>query len=387
MKSRLPAVLFLAIVAVMTVRLLLILTEPGVAEGGYVDFRDAIHAPAAALLDGVDPYNTDALLAHDPGVGNPFDAYAPHHLLLALPLAVMPLAAAGVVWWVLNLALLLGVCTFVVHRVRPAWGVTGVLGLAALTLISNPGRFNFLTGQPTLAMVLGTYLAFSSPNPWLAAGGTALALIKPQFGLPVLLLLLAAGRWRAAAGGTALASVLALPVVAVLGVMEGGLGNLIRAVTDNVSSSNAQAVSEFRVDLVGSFMRLTGTTIGIPGHLLVFLALVSAGAWLLRRHGKSDAAGLTVVGLVTVLSLFHLPYDLLILLWPLTSLVAGVRRSGRWRWWTAGFLVAAVFNPLTVETFGIGRGLDTVTTALLVAAFLSVLPGLIVRRAHAGVAS
>ena len=109
-------VLFVLVLGAMTVRLLTMVSEPGVAAGGYVDFRDAVYAPANALLDGVDPYDVDAFLAHSRDAGNSFDPYLPHHLLLAIPLAIMPYAAAGTVWWMLNVALLLTLSGFAVKR-------------------------------------------------------------------------------------------------------------------------------------------------------------------------------------------------------------------------------------------------------------------------------
>lgn len=367
MSRAVPVVVFLLVLAAVTVRLLTTLTDPGSDQGGYVDFRDAVHAPANALIDGVDPYNTGDLRTHNPDVGAAFDAYSPHHLLLALPLAALPIAVAGTIWWALNVALLLITSRFVIERTRPGWGHAGVLGLATLALVSNPGRSNFLTGQPTLAIVLGIYVALTSDRPWIAGAGTMLALLKPQFGIPLVLLLAAAGKWRTAARGLGLAGALSLPIVIALVSIEGGIGALAEAVTDNVRASASEAASVFRIDLVGVIIREFAIEIDVGVVVLIALLLAALGAGLVRSWGQMDIVAITVVALVTVLSLFHHPYDGLILMWPIVGL-GMADRLGAWRWWAVGAMTAAAFNPLTIRVFEGERGVYTVTGLLLMAA-------------------
>ncbi|MDH3605849.1 MAG: DUF2029 domain-containing protein [Acidimicrobiia bacterium] len=380
MKDRrwLPA-LFLLVLAAMTIRLVVTLAEPAIDEGAYGDFRDAVYAPTNALLDGVDPYDVDAFLAYYPDAGNAFAPYAPHHLLLSIPLAVLPHGAAGIIWWTVNVALLLALSGFVVKRVRPDWAAPGLFGVATVALLSNPGRFNFLTGQPALAIVLGAYLAFTSSNRWAAAGGTMLALLKPQFGIPLLVLLVASGRWRTTVDGAGLAGLLALPVVVALIFIDDGPSDVLRAVGNNLDSSTGAVVSSFRIDLAGTIARWADVRIPLVVQVLIFLAAVGLGAWLIRRWGRIDAVTMSVIGLVTLLSLFHLPYDELILLWPAVALATSDCGLGKWRWWAIGAMTAAAFNPLTVRFFDLGDGLDTVTTLLLLVALAAVATGILTR--------
>lgn len=375
------ALLFLLVLALATVRLITTLADPGSDDGGYADFRDTIHAPAVALLDGVNPYDVASYRASDPDIGQAFPVYSPHHLLLTLPFGVLPRTAAGTLWWALNAVLLLAVSGFVMSRVRPDWGLAGVAGLAAATLLSNPGRFNFLTGQATLPIVLGMYVGFTSSNRWLAGAGTALALIKPQVGLPVLVLLIACGRWRVALDGTWMAAAASLPIAISLSITEGSFGGLISAIRDNLdtSLSGDEAFSSFRIDLLGMIGRETDRQFSTVAIVLVFAALMGLGAWLIRRWGRVDAIALAVVGLTTLLGLFHLPYDELILVWPITALVLAGGVLGPWRWWTAGWMLAAAFNPLTVRFLRIGRGLDTVTSLFLILALVGLTIGIVSR--------
>lgn len=372
-------VLFLLVLAFSTVRLIDTLADPGSDDGGFADFRDAIHTPVVALLDGVDPYDVDAYRAYDPDIGQAFPVYSPHHLLLSLPLGVLPRTAAGALWWAINVAILLMLSAFVVRQVRPEWGMAGTYGVAAATLLSNPGRFNFLTGQPTLPLVVGVYGAFTSSNRWLAGGGAALALIKPQLGIPVLVLLVACGRWRTALDGTWLAAAASLPIVIALSISEGSFGNLVRVIRDNLetSLSGDEALSSYRIDLLGMIGREADRQFSTVVTLLVFLALAGFGTWLLRRWGRMDAVALAVVGLITLLGLFHLPYDELLLVWPIVALIVAGGALGPWRWWTAGLMLAAAFNPLTVRFLRVGRGLDTVTSLFLVLALAALAIGIV----------
>ncbi|MBT8164488.1 MAG: DUF2029 domain-containing protein [Acidimicrobiia bacterium] len=380
---RWPIILFLLVATLATIRLVTTLAEPGSDDGGYADFRDTIHAPVVAMLDGVNPYDVSAYRDSDPDIGQAFPVYSPHHLLLTLPFGVLPRTAAGGLWWALNVVLLVTVSGFVMSRVKPEWGLAGTAGLAAAALLSNPGRFNFLTGQATLPLVLGTYVAFTSPNRWLAGAGTALALIKPQVGIPVLILLAAAGRWRVALDGAWMAAAASAPIVLALSIMEGSPGQLISAVRDNLdtSLSGDEATSSFRIDLLGVIGRETDRQFGTLVTALVFLALIALGIWLLRRWGRVDAVALAVVSLTTLLGLFHLPYDELLLIWPIAALIlaGGGLGLGGWRWWAAGWMLAAAFNPLTVRFLRIGRGLDTITSLFLILALVGLTVGIVSR--------
>ncbi|MGI9609372.1 MAG: hypothetical protein ACR2NL_03660, partial [Acidimicrobiia bacterium] len=143
------------------------------------------------------------------------------------------------------------------------------------------------------------------------------------------------------------------------------------------SLSGDEASSSYRIDLLGMIGRETDTQFGTLATLLIFLALAALGAWLLRRWGRIDGVALAVVGLITLLGLFHLPYDELLLVWPIAALIVGGNMLGTWRWWAAGWMLAAAFNPLTVRFLSLGRGLDTITSLFLVAALIGLTIGIV----------
>ena len=225
----------LVVVVIVVIRLTTNLVDPGVAEGAAGDFRDATYFPARALLDGVNPYDPAAYLGFDGEIGQYFPAYGPHHLLLHLPFAALPLGAAIAAYAVLTLVLMLalawvGLGLAGLNRPAPV-----VLATAALLLASNPGRANFVDLQPTILIVLGIYLALSErTRPWVGGLGVALAFLKPQFGIPLVIILMFTGRTGPAWRGLAIASVATAPIAARLIAIEGGIGGVVDSIGDNL---------------------------------------------------------------------------------------------------------------------------------------------------------
>src|SRR5438445_13084827 len=76
------------------------------------DFQDGVYYPARAALAGVNPYDArpkdrgGVYLARFPA-GNNFPVYAPLLFVLSLPLAILPLTTAALLYWLLNVGLLL----------------------------------------------------------------------------------------------------------------------------------------------------------------------------------------------------------------------------------------------------------------------------------------
>lgn len=156
----------------------------------------ALVEPAAGI------YDPEALQRFQQAVDPAFTGaypffYPPSFLLLAVPLALLPLGYAWLGWCVATLALY----------------ITAVLGwawrsLAAAALLVAPTTLLcFVAGQSGLlmgALMIGGLRALPA-RPWLGGVLLGLLAIKPQLGLLALVALLAAGQWRAiaAAGLTA----------------------------------------------------------------------------------------------------------------------------------------------------------------------------------------
>jgi hypothetical protein len=176
------------------------------ADWAMVDFRSSVYYPAVAFLRGDNPYDPRAFLAQYPSEDT-FPLYLPAILLLHAPLALLGYAGAAITFYVFTLALTL-VTAFVALRMNGVdRSAALVVFVASLMVLSRPGHMNLLVGQNTLVYVLGTYLALwaAERSPIASGAGLMLACLKPTFGVPLAVLMLAQGHVRAVAIAAAMA--------------------------------------------------------------------------------------------------------------------------------------------------------------------------------------
>lgn len=316
--------------------------------GALGDFRDALYYPGRALLDGHDPYDVAGTWSRYPTT-NWLPLYAPDHLLLGVALAVLPFEVAGAVWTVLAVGLLLGVgwlaVRTTVRRPRPA----AVLLVAAVMLASRPGRDTFVSGQTTLVYSSATWLAWAwsgawsrgqsdfratqagwATRPWPAAFALAVALTKPPFGIPLLVLLLVLGRGRVAARGVVLCAAGALPVVLAMLATTSGLVRLLADLRGNLAFTTQSVPDRLggvrRVDAASLLARVLPSD--VPDTLLelttacVVLGLAAVAIRRAHHQQASPALSSAVAAAGIVLSVPHQSYDLLLLAAPLYGLAA-----------------------------------------------------------------
>src|SRR5262245_5494362 len=69
------------------------------------DFFGAVYYPVVAFLSGENPYDTERFLALYP-VSEPFPLYLPMVLLVHLPLGLLPVQTASMIYFVLTIALM-----------------------------------------------------------------------------------------------------------------------------------------------------------------------------------------------------------------------------------------------------------------------------------------
>lgn len=299
------------------------------------DFRHAVYFPTRAFWDGINPYNSSAYMQRYP-VNMAASLYAPASLLVFAPLGLLPLGLASIVYLGLTVVLTL-VLPWAACRVvgwRP--GLPVILVLGGLLLLSRPGHWNLLSGQVTIIAVLGTYcaLAFARPEPRTAGLGLAVALLKPSFGLPLLVALLARGAGRAVVWGAGIAAALNVPVLLVLARREGGLVPLMTTVADSyrmfaAHPENDPVMGVWRVDLASTLSRLVGQPLdGSAGLLLgaaVLAPVILASRWRRPADSGREIVLDSLVCCAVLLSLYHQAYDLLLLTLPAVGLLSGVR--------------------------------------------------------------
>jgi hypothetical protein len=300
-----------------------------------VDFRQIAYYPSRAFLDGLNPYNSSRYMERYP-VARPVTLYAPAVFILCAPFGVLPLGLSGVVYFILTvlLTVILGWAVLRLSGSRP--GVAAVAVASAVLLLSRPGHWNLMSGQITLIVVLASYaaLSFARHTPPLSGLGLAIALLKPTFGAPLVLALLARGAGRAVGWGLGIAAVLNVPVAIVLVRREGGLAPFLATLVQSYRShatnpeNGIHAIS--RIDLVGFVSRLLHHPLGASGQVLLGLAVLvpmMLVSWRLAE--ATDAPRRRAVDAVVycsvLLSIYHQAYDLLLLALPAAALVVGAK--------------------------------------------------------------
>lgn len=295
------------------------------------DFGETVYYPTRAVLDGRNPYDA-ATYVHLYPVERPFPPFAPVSLALYLPFAVPVPALAGQIWYGFTVLLTVVLAWVVLRAARQTASAAAVLGLAAAILASRPGHANLLNGQQTVVVVLGAYAAllYAGSRPWLAAIGVALSTLKPQFGVPLGLLLAAGGHFRVAALGAALSGFGSLAVLLALpaGAETGSVGTFLETALGSASRIDEKATTWWsQIDARYLLHHVVGESSVLVDDL-VSLLLLAVGALTVRHLAQREAPGddglaIGVTCLTTLLCVYHQSYDALLLTLPLFLLVVG----------------------------------------------------------------
>lgn len=299
------------------------LPQPGEPECfGHCDFHNAVYYPGKGFLAGDNPYSADYARKHP--VNRELSPYSPLLFPFAAAISTLPLWLADWIWFGLNLALIPGYAWLVLRYLRnstPTAAETGWWSFAIL--ISRPGNSNLTVGQLALWMSLAVLVAVrdADSNPWKAGIAIAAASIKPTFGLPLGLLLLAGGQIRAALIGGILA-------IAGAAIPAWGIANSDRdfyqtlanshdahSTSANVAPSSAHMRADF-VAILGRWWDWLPTATEELAAMLILLAPAMAILFHHRRTSGRDRFLLRVLvaGLAIVTSIYHDIYDILVIL-------------------------------------------------------------------------
>jgi hypothetical protein len=295
------------------------LAAPGQG-GAFADFRDSIYFPAVAVVDGVNPYDFAEYSSAYPDTRTAFPAYLPHHLTLHGFLVALPFEAAAGLYGAITLCGMFLMVGFALRLSRMKVLPVALLGGAALLVLSFPGRANLVNGQSTAIVGLGMMLTYFSgtKRPWLAGVGVALSLIKPQFGVPFLAILLLTRLHAVAWRGMVVAAALSLPVIVRL-LFTAGWSNLLGSMQATLEAgSSLDLAAKQQVDVVSSIAPASPVWLFVT----VAVAVCSVAAWIYRRLDSRFhvlAVGGVFAGVLLVLH--HTAYDLIILTWPATALL------------------------------------------------------------------
>jgi hypothetical protein len=282
------------------------------------DFRDAVYYPVKELATGGDPYVPQNMFEHW-HTGQEFDLYSPHHLLLHLPLLLLDVDQAWIAYVIVGvLAIAAGgvVTSRLIPTSRPWLWATVLAGVALLSL---PARLMIYFGNVNTLVWLGSAAALvcaeRSRASWPGAIGLVLAFIKPQYAIPLSVLLAARGAWPTVLRGVGISAVLAAPVTFVLAEREGGVGELLHVFSANLAyaqtTSYGGRASSDRVDLGAQLARFTGfSPDGIEFVLAAGMLLVVG--FLVRSRRGEHPEDLLLITATVMTTLVHTAIELLL---------------------------------------------------------------------------
>jgi hypothetical protein len=294
------------------------------------DFKTAIYCPVAIFLQGGNPYDRVQFLQFCP-VQNVFPLYLPWTLIMHAPLGALPIQVATLLYFGLTVALSL-FAVFLGLRLAGAQVSAGTVLLGTgLMLLSRPGQWNLLLGQPTLELVLATYLAlyWARRAPLLAGGALALSVYKPTFGIPLALLMLVRGDRRAVLAGVVFAAVLNAVPLAIVMQRAGGPGTFLHNLVQSQHAWETvvdPATQVYGVDTPALLSRVLGRRLSAAESLAVALIILAGASVALRSlRSLADDRGAhlsaTIICLAILLSVHHQAYDLVLLVAPVIALV------------------------------------------------------------------
>lgn len=362
------------------------------------DFGYASYFPVRDFLAGNNPYQPAYADRNPDGEGYP--AYSPIHLLLHIPFAAFDFETARWTYFGASVFLLMVVAWLVVRIIDPRLGWNAVLLVALIMFASRPGYKTLFYGQGTALVMLGSYLALwkARDRSWLAGLGLAIVSIKAQFLVPLGILLLFRGNFRALLFGAFFSLAGSLAVVGVIAANQDAGDSITTDIYQNyIAPEEHPAVKEpganwARMDFSDQVAKWTGMKFSSNASFAI-----SFGIWLLgglvlwRAKDREDlqradgAAAAWMIGIV-VISVYHIYYDFLFLTLPLCAALYG--RAPFWKrirpWQRVVILSGFGFgmaNHLVEKAngFEVGSlpwkvGLTASSTALMVAlAMLAVL--------------
>jgi hypothetical protein len=359
----------------------------------FNDYRDTGYLAGRDVREGENPYDHESFLARHPN-SHEFDLYGPQWFLVHTPLSLLSFVAAKVIW------VLAGVAgAFVLaHLSRRLAGLPSDvwwdIAITGVILGSAPGKNAVYLGQPATWAVVAVVLVLlgRQQRPWLGAIGLTIAMVKPQLGVLLALLVgFGFGWWRTVIRGALLTVAAALvPLVAM--VVAAGPGDFAQSISDNLSytsdlyANTAVATEYERLDAVNTLAKVFDVKPTSPLLLAELVVAVAVGVIAIRARRRacgddavvSDPLALVMLFGALLFGAFHPLYDGLLAVPAVVVLLVCWRQQRRIDPGTlvAGALLAVpiVYFPAlqkVIERVGASKGLShSVDSIAITAAFV-----------------
>ncbi len=325
---------------------------------GYVDFHNGIYWPAHALASRISPYGAEYLTAYPVERSVPF--YWPTTFWIHMPLALLPLPSAELVYFLLMIAMVCGLGLIALQAADIPYSVGWLALIVVAILASRSGYGTMFSGYFTFELALATLLALRcGDRPWLGGTLFAIAASKPTYGIPLAVMMIARGHGRAVAVGAGLS--LATGLLFYLWLLPGRswdfwLADIRFGQAQHMADPNEiPELSWTRVDATGLVAKWLRWDPGELWQLAIFLLACvwpMRLIWRLRQDPEAISLGSrsTLVSLLSMsVLLYRHYYDLVLLIVPVTVLLFGragwlAQESWRVRGGLAALMLVAMYN-------------------------------------------
>lgn len=350
---------------------------------GFCDFQNGVYFPSLAFRHGLSPYSQSYAASYPVERSIPF--YSPVILAAHVPFTWLELQAAEMVYfvWMLLIVTAIAACVTYWHQQQSdgavwRWDLFACLALGMVA--TRSGQQTLFTGYFTFELVLASLVAvhYAQSRPLLSALALVIVSAKPNYVLPIALLMLCRGNFKAVILGGIFSATLAIAAFAWI-MPVGGVSELLEQIQQTQEIHRSDPIERpvnnwIRIDALAIIAKWTASD---PAELLtlaVMLAmLVPAGALLWLHHHPSwnlfnqtdtsthnahpsgSALGLSggLVLLTSVVSVYHHVYDGLVMAATVAGLVIGTldwKQTGKTtRWLLAGCLLFPAVNYLSSQ--------------------------------------
>ena len=349
---------YLWVFAVVNVATLLYLwgtSSGGVDRNGFLVGSDFLSFWAAGQMvaHGTDVYDTVAHITAQREFYTQGDSYVaffypPPFLLLCYPLSFLPYFWALACWIASTGTVYLTVISRWLTRYKittSRWLLAAAFPPVLITI--THGQTSFLVGA---LLGLGALLVRNRPGT--AGVCFGLAVIKPQFGVLVPLVLLLTGEWRVIVSASATALSFGLAASAAFGLSI--WAHWLKAAGAAQAALGDGTVGFGKMQSSFAAAMLLGAPVGIAQaiQVSVALAVICAICWVSWRKRYSLSLGAAMLAGAPLVTPFILDYDLVILAFPLIWLV-GQGLGAREAIIAAATFTAATFSRPLALTVGL----------------------------------
>jgi hypothetical protein len=309
------------------------------ARQGFCDFQNGVYFPSLAFSQGVSPYSQKYAREYPVARSIPF--FSPVILAAHVPLTWLPLIQAESVYFLWMLFLIVGIAATVTAWTMPQWRWDLFFLIALAIVVLRSGQQTIFTGYFTFELVWASLVAvhYGKSRPWWSAIALILVSSKPNYVLPIALLMLCRGNFRAVIWGGIISASLAAACFAWI-MPEGGVPALVEQIQVSQDIHRGDAIERpvntwIRIDALAIVAKWLEWDPTEAVYLItMFLLLLPAGFLLWLYHRRVDCAGGAtglsggLILLSSLVAVYHHVYDSLNLV---ALIVAMYVATGDWR--------------------------------------------------------